>query len=232
MGCRPANQGTTRAVNALSNALTAIHSDKDKPCLINSINMDSTPVKRSIPVNEPLLDGNEKNYLIEDEISTRLEFNDTNYFVEESKTLSYDIAETKCFYEVLSENIKRKMYFDIDIDDKSKLDNIDTFIYDVCGVIIQVLPDAHMLITKSENNESPKCGIHIIIVNYFVENVYNAKTEAEIKKALLDKVKEINAQIPKYKAIRGMYITEEPLIKTTTNKIKRHENLKLIKEEK
>ena len=65
MGCRPANQGTTRAVNALSNALTAIHSDKDKPCLINSINMDSTPVKRSIPVNEPLLDGNEKNYLIE-----------------------------------------------------------------------------------------------------------------------------------------------------------------------
>lgn len=86
-----------------------------------------------------------------------------------------DIAETKCFYEVLSENIKRKMYFDIDIDDKSKLDNIDTFIYDVCGVIIQVLPDAHMLITKSENNESTKCGIHIIIVNYFVENVYNAK---------------------------------------------------------
>lgn len=34
-------------------------------------------------------------YLIEDEISTRLEFNDTTYFVEESKTLSYDIAESK-----------------------------------------------------------------------------------------------------------------------------------------
>jgi len=86
-----------------------------------------------------------------------------------------DIAETKCFYEVLSENIKRKMYFDIDIDDKSKLGNIDTFIYDVCGVIIDILPDAYMLVTKSENNESLKCGIHIIIVNYFVENVYHAK---------------------------------------------------------
>lgn len=86
-----------------------------------------------------------------------------------------DIAENKCFYEVLSENIKRKMYFDIDIDDKSKLSNIDTFIYDVCGVIINILPDAYMLVTKSENNESPKCGIHIIIVNYFVENVYHAK---------------------------------------------------------
>ena len=71
----------------------------------------------------------------------------------------------------------------------------------------------------------------LLYINVFfkVVNVYNAKTEAEIKKALLDKVKEINAQIPKYKAIRGMYITEEPLIKTTTNKIKRQDNLNAIK---
>ena len=38
--------------------------------------------------------------------------------------------------------------------------------------------------------------------------------------------------MPKYKAIRGIIVSQEPLIKTTTNKIKRHENLKLIKEEK
>jgi len=86
-----------------------------------------------------------------------------------------DIAETKCFYEVLSENIQRKMYFDIDIDDKNKLKDIDKFIYDVCSIIMEILPDAIMLITKSENNESAKCGIHIIIVNYYIQNVYNAK---------------------------------------------------------
>ena len=34
--------------------------------------------------------------------------------------------------------------------------------------------------------------------------------------------------MPKYKAIRGMIITEEPLIKTTTNKIKRQDNLDAI----
>ncbi len=34
--------------------------------------------------------------------------------------------------------------------------------------------------------------------------------------------------MPKYKAIRGMIITEEPLIKTTTNKIKRQANLDAI----
>ena len=71
--------------------------------------------------------------------------------------------------------------------------------------------------------------LQIVYDKDIMKNVYNAKTEAEIKKALLDKVKEINAQIPKYKAIRGMYITEEPLIKTTTNKIKRQDNLNAIK---
>ena len=46
-----------------------------------------------------------------------------------------------------------------------------------------------------------------------------------------EKIKEINAQIPKYKAIRGMILTEEPLIKTTTNKIKRQANLDRINAE-
>ena len=35
--------------------------------------------------------------------------------------------------------------------------------------------------------------------------------------------------MPSYKAIRGMILTEEPLIKTTTNKIKRQENLDEIR---
>ena len=34
--------------------------------------------------------------------------------------------------------------------------------------------------------------------------------------------------MPKYKAIKGMILTEEPLIKTTTNKIKRQANLERI----
>ena len=82
---------------------------------------------------------------------------------------------------------------------------------------------------QSEDKENIKINVKIVYDKDIMKNVYNAKTEAEIKKALLDKIKEINAQIPKYKAIRGMYITEEPLIKTTTNKIKRQDNLNAIK---
>ena len=48
------------------------------------------------------------------------------------------------------------------------------------------------------------------------------------KKELSKKVKEINQTMPQYKAIRGIILTEEPLIKTTTNKIKRQENLDAI----
>jgi long-chain acyl-CoA synthetase len=47
-----------------------------------------------------------------------------------------------------------------------------------------------------------------------------------------DKVKEINKTLPKYKYIKGLIVTDVPLIKTTTNKVKRNEELKLIMEQK
>lgn len=43
-----------------------------------------------------------------------------------------------------------------------------------------------------------------------------------------DVKEKINHSIPAYKAIREIIVTEEPLIKTTTQKIKRHEELKRI----
>ena len=38
--------------------------------------------------------------------------------------------------------------------------------------------------------------------------------------------------MPKYKAILGIILTQKPLIKTTTNKIKRQENLDEINKSK
>ena len=40
--------------------------------------------------------------------------------------------------------------------------------------------------------------------------------------------KEINQEMPRYKAIKGVLISENPLIKTTTNKIKRQDNFNQI----
>lgn len=85
---------------------------------------------------------------------------------------------------------------------------------------------------QSSDKENIKINVKIVYDKDIVKEVYRAETEEEIYKALFEKVKEVNAQMPKYKAIKGMIITENPLIKTTTNKIKRQENLDAIEKSK
>lgn len=64
---------------------------------------------------------------------------------------------------------------------------------------------------------------------YNVDNdEFKGKTEEEIYEILKTEVKKINTQTPTYKNIRGITITRDPLIKTTTQKIKRHEEMKKI----
>ena len=77
----------------------------------------------------------------------------------------------------------------------------------------------------SEDKENVKINVKIVYDKEIMENVYKTKTQEETYKVFTDKIKEINHQMPKYKAIRGIILTEEPLIKTTTNKIKRQVNL-------
>ena len=70
-------------------------------------------------------------------------------------------------------------------------------------------------------------------IKIFVKIVYNkesfeGKTETEIKEYFNEKIKSINKTMPHYKSIRGIIISDKPLIKTTTNKIKREKNLEQI----
>ena len=59
------------------------------------------------------------------------------------------------------------------------------------------------------------------------ENYSNVSKE-ELEKIIWNKVKEVNKLVPKYKYIKHMILTDEEFIKTTTNKIKRYEELKKI----
>ena len=73
-------------------------------------------------------------------------------------------------------------------------------------------------------------------IKIFVKVVYNkehfeGKTKEEIEKEISQKISEVNKVMPRYKAIRGTITSDVPLIKTTTNKIKREKNLELIKKE-
>ena len=82
---------------------------------------------------------------------------------------------------------------------------------------------------QSDDKEDIKINVKIIFDREIMKEAYKVETDEEIHKVLADKIKDINQIMPKYKAIRGMIISEEPLIKTTTNKIKRQANLELLK---
>lgn len=65
-----------------------------------------------------------------------------------------------------------------------------------------------------------------------VKTNYNNLTEDELNKELWNKIKRVNKLIPKYKYMKHLYIEKNDFIKTTTNKIKRFEEMKKIKNEK
>lgn len=81
---------------------------------------------------------------------------------------------------------------------------------------------------QSEDKEDIKINVKIIFDREIIKEAYKVETDEEIYDVLLDKIKDINQIMPKYKAIRGIIISEEPLLKTTTNKIKRQANLEII----
>lgn len=83
----------------------------------------------------------------------------------------------------------------------------------------------------SEDPNDIKIFARIVYHQEIVENTYKVQGEEAIYQALNEKIKELNKTMPHYKSIKGILVTQEPLIKTTTNKIKRQNNLEQIRKE-
>lgn len=81
---------------------------------------------------------------------------------------------------------------------------------------------------KKEDDGDVKVCVKIVYDKELIKELYNIEGEENIRDFLWQKVKDINKLMPKYKYVREMIITEEELIKTTTLKIKRHEEMKKI----
>lgn len=82
---------------------------------------------------------------------------------------------------------------------------------------------------QSNDENNIKINVKIVFDRDVMKDVYKVEEDEDIYKVLSKKIKEVNQTMPSYKAIRGMILTEEPLITTTTNKIKRQENLDEIR---
>ncbi len=83
----------------------------------------------------------------------------------------------------------------------------------------------------SEDKNDIKIFTKLVYNQEIVENTYKVQGEEAIYQAINEKIKELNKTMPHYKSIKGIILTQEPLIKTTTNKIKRQNNLEQIRKE-
>ena len=81
---------------------------------------------------------------------------------------------------------------------------------------------------KPEDDGDYKICAKIVYDKEVVEKVYGVTNEEEIKQAIWQEVKKANKTMPAYKYVREIIVTDKPLIKTTTQKIKRFEEIKTV----
>lgn len=81
-------------------------------------------------------------------------------------------------------------------------------------------------------NENDKNDVKLSVKAVYDEEVIKEKysniSDDELYDALWNEIKEINKTFPRYKHIQNLIVSHEELIKTTTKKVKRHEELEKI----
>lgn len=98
-------------------------------------------------------------------------------------------------------------------------------------ILIQHLPyvSESMVFGRPEPDGDYKICAKIVYNKDVINEMYPNISEEELHKQVWEDIKEkVNHKMPAYKYIREIILTDEPLIKTTTQKVKRHEELKLI----
>ena len=81
---------------------------------------------------------------------------------------------------------------------------------------------------KPEDDGDYKICAKIVYDKEQMKELYNLEDEEQIKDFVWQEVKKVNKTMPAYKYIREISITQKELIKTTTQKIKRFEEIKTV----
>jgi len=81
--------------------------------------------------------------------------------------------------------------------------------------------------TNADEKES-KINAEIVYDEARIKEILGSTDESKIKEYMWENVKEINKTMPPYKYIREIIVTDKELIKTTTEKVKRHEEIKKV----
>ncbi len=78
---------------------------------------------------------------------------------------------------------------------------------------------------REESKTDTMLCAKIVYNNDLIKQYLGDKTQEEYKNIIWNEMKNINKNLPIYKHIKKIIITDTPLIKTTTQKVKRYEEL-------
>ena len=101
-------------------------------------------------------------------------------------------------------------------------DELETLINrldEVNECIVYGMPD-----NKDKNDI--KLSVKVVYDTEVVKEKYPDLSKEELEEVIWQKIKEINKTFPPYKYIKNMILTDQELIKTTTKKVKRNEEIK------
>lgn len=95
---------------------------------------------------------------------------------------------------------------------------------------IDIVEECMVFGMPDENDKNDvKLSVKVVYNKDTVKEKYGDISEEEIKNIIWDKIKtQVNTTVPRYKHIMNMILTDKELIKTTTKKVKRNEEMKII----
>lgn len=102
-----------------------------------------------------------------------------------------------------------------------ELETLVNRIEEVKECLVYGLPD-----NKDKNDI--KLSIKVVYDKEVIDEKYPNITPEELENMIWQKIKEINKTFPPYKYIKNMILTDKELIKTTTQKVKRNEEIKTL----
>ena len=85
---------------------------------------------------------------------------------------------------------------------------------------------------NESNKNDVKLSVKIVYDKDVAKEKYPNSSEKDLEQMVWEQIKEINKTFPPYKYIKNLIFTDKELIKTTTQKIKRNEELKNILKDK
>ena len=79
---------------------------------------------------------------------------------------------------------------------------------------------------RNGDERDPALAVKIVYNPEYMKSTYNTEDPDEIQKIVKADVDKINDQLPTYKQMARVITTDQEMIKTTTGKVKRFEEIK------